>query len=204
MLVRILTSRERVPYRGATNAEANGCAVPSGPLQCRPYSSSLRLEAQDVALSRLKHGFESRRERQQRKPSCPRYGGFSLSALWLEPVGFDGFAGSESGQPQAARRARHRDVPRLSRRERRALDFPHLKRAPPTHALRRHRQLHRLQGSRRRRDRSAARRQRATSAAGTPAAVSFGRGRHNEKAGRRRRGIRLKQPPGLTARRVRS
>jgi hypothetical protein len=28
------------------------------------FNCSLRLEAQDVALSRLKHGFESRRERQ--------------------------------------------------------------------------------------------------------------------------------------------
>src|SRR3546814_10279939 len=35
---------------------------PAGVAQATPRS--LRLEAQDVALSRLKHGFESRRERQ--------------------------------------------------------------------------------------------------------------------------------------------
>ncbi len=43
------------------------------------FNCSLRLEAQDVALSRLKHGFESRREHQRQKARVPDAGFFFVT-----------------------------------------------------------------------------------------------------------------------------
>lgn len=56
----LYTSKLAAPFDDASRPDVQ----PACPAH---YNCSLRLEAQDVALSRLKHGFESRRERQTTK-----------------------------------------------------------------------------------------------------------------------------------------